>query len=43
MSLTETAFKKMSLIITMAMDYKEKFSSTLVNITKDIKDLQNFF
>ena len=41
MTLTEVALRKMSKddIITLALDYQDKFNSTLANINKDIGEL----
>ena len=45
MTLTEAALKKMSKndIITLALDYQDKFNSTLANINKDIGELKYKF
>ena len=45
MTLTEAAVKKMSKddIITLALDYQDKFNSTLANINKDIGELKYKF
>ena len=43
MTLTEAALKKMSKddIITLALDYQDKFNSALANINKDIGELKH--
>ena len=45
MALTEEALKKMSKdeIITLALDYQDKFNSTLANINYDIGELKHQF
>ena len=45
MTLTEVALKKMSKddIITLVLDYQDKFKSTLANINKDIGELKYKF
>ena len=45
MALTEEALKKMNKdeIITLALDYQDKFNSTLANISKDIGELKYKF
>ena len=42
MTATEAAFKKMSKddMITLTLDYQDKFNSTLGNINKDIGELK---
>ena len=42
MTFTEAAFKKMSAddIITLALEYQDKFNLTLANINKDIGELK---
>ena len=45
MTLTETALRKISTddIITLALNYQDKFNSTLANINKDIGELKYKF
>ena len=42
MTLTEAALKKMSEddIITLALEYQDRFNLTLANINKDIEELK---
>ena len=45
MTLTKAALKKMSKddIITLALDYQDKFNSSLANINKDLRELKYKF